>query len=95
MRTLVELCSTLEDVPEERHIFMRLSYNVSTLPVQGLCMGSAVWPVGFRATRFFADTSTHCEPSLRMMCPRSTSRPTLRRPARRRPMHRLRHSPSA
>ena len=27
MRTLVELCSTLEDVPEERHIFMRLTYN--------------------------------------------------------------------
>ncbi|KAI8476116.1 MAG: HORMA domain-containing protein [Monoraphidium minutum] len=27
MRTLVELCGTLEEVPEERHIFMRLTYH--------------------------------------------------------------------
>ena len=31
MRTLVELCGTLEDVPEERHIFMRLTYHVSAV----------------------------------------------------------------
>lgn len=35
MRTLVELCSTLEDVPEERHIFMRLTYHVSMLGRDG------------------------------------------------------------
>ncbi|GBF89063.1 intraflagellar transport protein [Raphidocelis subcapitata] len=27
MRTLVELCGTLEEVPEKRHIFMRLTYQ--------------------------------------------------------------------
>ncbi|KIZ02527.1 putative Intraflagellar transport protein [Monoraphidium neglectum] len=27
MRTLVELCSTLDEVPEQRHIFMRLTYQ--------------------------------------------------------------------
>lgn len=31
MRTLVELCGTLEEVPEERHIFMRLTYHVRLL----------------------------------------------------------------
>jgi len=41
MRTLVELCGTLEEVPEERHIFMRLTYQVG-VGVGRWCVGGVV-----------------------------------------------------
>lgn len=42
MRTLVELCGTLEEVPEERHIFMRLTYHVRLLAAQPKFAGGKV-----------------------------------------------------
>jgi hypothetical protein len=104
MRTLVELCGTLEEVPEERHIFMRLTYHVRGV-------GVGVWAEGDPTRSMHPDQHSLYQPTCQPTthhnrhnchyCPprttplRTTSRPTSRQRPRSRPTGRSRRSPSA
>lgn len=96
MRTLVELCGTLEEVPEKRHIFMRLTYQVggcSTQPAFARTSARGRGTISMRApiAHPLAQASTKTRPPNLLYAPRrttrrkATSRRILRPPQRSRP----------